>query len=105
MIKKEIRVGFYATFFAFVTAKSTEKPAVKPIKATPIRLRLSIAIVFAIAIPANVDTITAPINFFAEYESSLPKYPLTVFNTAPDIHATTAISNGSTITNCILCYI
>jgi hypothetical protein len=29
----------------------------------------------------------------------LPKYPLTVFNTAPDIHATTAISNGSTITD------
>ena len=97
MIKKGEEQVIKLFFFALVTAKSIENPAVKLNKATPIRPIPSNGIVCAIAIPANEETITAPINFFAEYESSLPKYPLTVFNTDPDMHAITAINNGSTI--------
>ena len=91
-------VVFYATFFAFDTAKSIVNPAVRPIKISP---KVSIPdkeIVCAIAIPANPDTITAPKNFLMSYLGSLePRNPLMVFNIAPDTVARTTASNGSTM--------
>ena len=89
---------YSSSFFALLTAKSAAKPVESPISANPTSPTESMAIVCATAIAANVDMISAPPSFLAEYESpSLCKYPLRVFKPAPTTAAPTVISVGSTI--------
>lgn len=96
--KKGMIVVFYATFFAFDTAKSIVNPAIRPIKTSPNMSIPAKDIVCAIAIPANPETMTAPRNFLMSYLGSFePRNPLTVFSIAPEQVARTTASNGSTM--------
>ena len=89
---------YSSSFFALLMTKSAAKPVVSPIKANPIILTDSTAIVCATAIAANVDMISAPPSFLAEYAcQSLYKYPLRVFKPAPITAAATVTNVGSTM--------